>query len=137
MGTYPGLHRSTWAILCTPFGRKVASWLASDGGIDDRWELGGLRSLAAAAGRKPTSFHCADGTTPSRGSASHGLDCFRAESCSPLGERMAVPHHFIPLLLGCLSASLKMVRDVTSRAQRLRGSSRRSVDLEWISVAEA
>jgi hypothetical protein len=52
--------------------------------------------------------------TPSRGSAGHGLDCFRAESCSPLGERMAVPHHFIPLLLGCLSASLKMVRNVTN-----------------------
>src|SRR6516165_8200252 len=54
----------------------------------------------------------------SRGSASHGLDCFRAESCSPLGERMAVPHHFIPLLLGCLSASLKVVRDGTNKQRR-------------------
>jgi hypothetical protein len=35
--------------------------LASDGGIDYRCGLGGLRSLAAAAGRKPTSFHGADG----------------------------------------------------------------------------
>ena len=40
---------------------RDASLLASDGGIDDRWRLGGLRSLAAAAGRKPTSFHGADG----------------------------------------------------------------------------
>jgi len=50
-----------WAILCTPFGRKVASLLASDGGLDYRWGLGGLRSLAADGGRKPTSFLCADG----------------------------------------------------------------------------
>jgi len=35
--------------------------LASDGGIDYRWGLGGLRSLAAAAGRQPASFHGADG----------------------------------------------------------------------------
>ena len=48
------------------------------------------------------------------------LDCFRAESCSPFGERMAVPHHFIPLLLGCLSASLKMERD--TRRHRQSGS---------------
>jgi len=59
MGTYPGLKHL--AILCTPFGRKVASLLASDGGIDYRWGPGGLRSLAAAAGRKPISFHGADG----------------------------------------------------------------------------
>src|SRR6516162_7994159 len=59
-----GRHSVTaaaWAILCTPFGRKVASLLASDGGLDDRWGPVGLRSLAAAAGRKPTSFHGADG----------------------------------------------------------------------------
>ena len=48
---------AAWAIVCTPFGRKVAS----AGGIDYRWGLGGLRSLAAAAGRKQTPFHGADG----------------------------------------------------------------------------
>src|SRR6516165_11738134 len=44
---------AAWAILCTPFGRKVASLLASDGGIDYRWGLGGLRSLAADAVNRP------------------------------------------------------------------------------------
>ena len=58
---------AAWALLCTPFGRKVASLLASDGGIDYRWGLGGLRSLAAAAGHKPTSFHGADGADALQG----------------------------------------------------------------------
>jgi len=30
----------------------------------------------------------------------------------------SIPHHFIPLLLRCLSASLKMVRDITSEQRR-------------------
>jgi hypothetical protein len=50
-------------------------------------------SLAAAAGRQSTSFHGADGADAppsSRGSASHDLACFRAESCSHPGARMAV-----------------------------------------------
>jgi hypothetical protein len=144
MGTYPGLEApdfakptsrlafwrhipqdegrhsvatEAWALLCTPFGRKVASLLASDGGIDDRWGLG--RAAVPRSRCRPStdliSLRRRSGRPPAPGgSASHGLDCFRAESCSPLGERMAVPHHFIPLLLGCLSASLKMVRDVTN-----------------------
>ena len=65
-GWGPTQGSSTWAILCTPFGRKVASLLASDGGIDYRWGLG-LRSLAAAAGRKPASFHGADGADALQG----------------------------------------------------------------------
>src|ERR1700746_114114 len=57
------------------------------------WGLGRLRSLAAAAGRKPISFHCADGADALRlqGILSHGLDCFRAESCSPFGGENGRP----------------------------------------------
>src|SRR5260370_1064095 len=44
----------------------------SVGGNDDRRRPGGLRSLAAVAGRKSTPFHGADGAAPSRESASNG-----------------------------------------------------------------
>jgi hypothetical protein len=39
---------------------------------DDRCRLGGLRSLAAVAGRKSTPFHGADGADALSGSASNG-----------------------------------------------------------------
>ena len=41
--------------------REPAGNGPSVGGNDDRWRPGGLRSLAAVAGRKPTPFHGADG----------------------------------------------------------------------------
>jgi hypothetical protein len=37
----PSVATAARAILCTPFGRKVASLLASDGGIDYHWGLEG------------------------------------------------------------------------------------------------
>src|SRR6266436_193134 len=46
-----------------------------DRGNDDRWKLGGLRSLAAVAARKLTShFTAPTERTPSRGSADNGPD---------------------------------------------------------------
>ena len=112
MGTYPGLEApdfakptsrlafwrhipqdegrhsvatAAWAILCTPFGRKVASLLPMAASTI----AGGLEgcdpSQPLPAVNQP-HFTAPTERTPSRGSASHGLDCFRAESCSPLGE---------------------------------------------------
>src|SRR5258707_1130869 len=60
------LHRFTAPTERTP-SREPASNGPSLRGNDDRWGPGGLRSLAAVAGRKSTPFHSADGADALQG----------------------------------------------------------------------
>src|SRR6266481_5831484 len=72
-------------------------------GNDDRWRPGGLRSLAAVAGRKPTPFYAADGADalqgigqqwPIRSSQPCSVATWRA--CGPSSQPLpaANQHHF-------------------------------------------
>jgi len=59
-------HRFTAPTERTP-SRETAGNGPSVGGHDDRRRPGGLRSLAAVAGRKSTPFHGADGADALQG----------------------------------------------------------------------
>ena len=61
---YP--HYLTAPTERTP-SRESASNVPSVGGNDVRWRPGGLRSLAAVAGRKSAPFHGADGADALQG----------------------------------------------------------------------